>query len=94
MTEDIHYCQGTSIYTNSGKYAVPATSPCHKPCDDMEGMKDVDPKKTVRASFLISKLREKHGIGKQVHSKPQPLKYVCTEQGCVEPWGSVSNAKP
>ncbi|MER2495756.1 hypothetical protein ABS858_06625 [Vibrio neptunius] len=93
MTEDIHYCQGESIYTDSGKYALPATSPCHKPCKDMAGLSDYDPKKTGRARFLLAKLREKHGIGKRASNKNKPMTFVCTGSGCIDADGTVNNAQ-
>ena len=73
---------------------LPITSPIHKPCPDMAGMENPDPKKRERARFLVSKLREKHGIKKRVKCNSQPMNYVCSEKGCVDPWGSVSNANP
>ncbi|WP_234494841.1 hypothetical protein [Vibrio maritimus] len=73
---------------------LPITNPIHKPCPDREALENFDPKKTDRACFLISKLREKHGIKKRVKPKPNALTYTCTEQGCIESWGTVSNAKP
>lgn len=73
---------------------LPITSPIHAPCPDMEGMKDPDPKKRERACYLLSKLREKHGIKRRVKSSAQPMNYVCHENGCVEPWGAVNNEEP
>lgn len=69
------------------------TDPIHKPCPDMAGLEDYDPEKTKRARFLISKLREKHGIRKRVKPTPKPLTYTCTEQGCIEPWEIISLCK-
>ncbi len=63
---------------------LPITSPIHKPCPDMAGLVNYDPSKTKRACFLISKLREKHGIRKRVEPVRKPLKYVCTAEGCYE----------
>lgn len=92
MSEDIEYRQGISIYTDSGKYAITATSLCHKPCQDMAGTVNPDPSKTERARYLLSKLREKHGIRKRERRFLKPMNYSCTTQGCIEPWGTVSNA--
>ncbi len=72
---------------------LPITDPIHKPCPDMAALENFDVKKTERARFLISKLREKHGIRKRVQSEPRPLTYTCTEHGCIESWGSVNNEK-
>nr|WP_237733861.1 hypothetical protein [Vibrio fluvialis] len=60
----------------------------------MAGLVNYDPKKTDRARSLISELRKKLGIQKRVTSKriSKPLNYTCTERGCIEPWGAVSNA--
>lgn len=85
---DVNYKEAVSIAD------LPITDPIHKPCPDMAGLENYDPEKTERACFLISKLREKHGIRKRVKPKPNALTYTCTEQGCIEPWGTVSNAKP
>lgn len=82
---DITYKEAVSIAD------LPITSPIHKPCPDMAGLENYDPEKTERACFLISKLREKHGIRKRVKPKPKPLTYTCTKQGCIEPWGSINN---
>jgi hypothetical protein len=84
--EDVDYTESVSSVD------LPICDPIHKPCPDMEGLKDFDPEKTERARFLISKLREKHGIKKRVKPTPKPLNYTCTERGCIEPWGTVSNA--
>ncbi|CAK2740227.1 hypothetical protein [Vibrio crassostreae] len=84
---DVTYKEAVSIAE------LPITDPIHKPCPDMEGLKDFDPEKTERARFLISKLREKHGIKKRVKPTPKPLNYNCTARGCIEPWGTVSKGK-
>ncbi|WP_338116638.1 hypothetical protein [Vibrio brasiliensis] len=94
MSEDIEYNPSQSIYADNGQYAMTATSPCHKPCADMAGMVNPDPSKTERARFLLAKLREKHGIKKRSKRDHKPMTYTCTAQGCIEPWGSVNNAKP
>ncbi|MCG9628581.1 hypothetical protein L1D34_27605 [Vibrio mediterranei] len=73
---------------------LPITNPIHKPCPDMAAFEHFDSKKTDKARFLISKLREKHGIKKRVKPQPKPLTYTCTERGCIEPWGTVSKGKP
>lgn len=86
--EDRDYVESVSIVH------LPITDPIHQPCPDMEALKDFDPEKTERACFLISKLREKHGIKKRVRPEPKPLTYTCTERGCIEPWGTVSKGKP
>ncbi|CAK2037570.1 hypothetical protein [Vibrio crassostreae] len=85
--EDVDYTESVSSVD------LPIYDPIHKPCPDMEGLKDFNPEKTERARFLISKLREKHGIKKRVKSTPKPLNYTCTERGCIEPWGTVSKGK-
>ncbi|WP_017191174.1 hypothetical protein [Vibrio harveyi] len=85
---DVTYVVGKSIAD------LPISDPIHKPCPDMAGLENYDPEKTQRACFLISKLREKHGIKKRVKPELKPLTYTCTKQGCIEPWGTVSNAKP
>ncbi|CAK2315978.1 conserved hypothetical protein [Vibrio crassostreae] len=85
--EDVDYTESVSSVD------LPICDPIHKPCPDMEGLKDFDPEKTERARFLISKLREKHGIKKRVKPTPKPLNYTCTERGCIEPWGTVSKGK-
>ncbi|MFA0185773.1 hypothetical protein AB4456_12755 [Vibrio splendidus] len=84
---DVNYKEAVSIAE------LPITDPIHKPCPDMEVLKDFDPEKTERARFLISKLRQKHGIKKRVKPTPKPLNYTCTERGCIEPWGTVSKGK-
>ncbi|MFA0139520.1 hypothetical protein AB4408_21105, partial [Vibrio sp. 10N.261.46.B6] len=66
---DVNYKEAVSIAE------LPITDPIHKPCPDMEVLKDFDPEKTERACFLISKLREKHGIKKRVKPTPKPLNY-------------------
>ncbi|WP_414931834.1 hypothetical protein [Vibrio europaeus] len=66
----------------------------HLPCPDMAGMADPDPKKLERSRFLLQKLREKHGIKKRAKPQSNPMTYTCTEVGCVEPWGAVSNGEP
>lgn len=88
MTEDIDYCPSTSIKN------LPVTSPAHLPCPDMAGMENPDPQKRQRSLFLLGKLREKHGIPKHksAASNSACLEYVCTEEGCIEPWGAVNNA--
>lgn len=88
MTEDIDYCPSTSIEN------LPVTSPAHLPCPDMAGMKNPDPKKRQRSLFLLGKLREKYSIPrrKPASSSSICLEYVCTEEGCIEPWGTVNNA--
>ncbi|CAK1953344.1 conserved hypothetical protein [Vibrio crassostreae] len=86
--EDVDYTESVSSVD------LPICDPIHKPCPDMEGLKDFDPEKTERARFLISKLREKHGIKKRVKPIPKPLNYTCTERGCLEPWGMVNKGKP
>ena len=73
---------------------LPIISPIHKPCPDMAGMENPDPQKRERAQFLVAQLREKHGIKKRVKSHSRPMHYVCSEIGCAEPWGSVSNVNP
>lgn len=76
---DVSYKPGKSIVD------LPVSDPIHAPCPDMAGMQNPDPKCRERACFLISKLREKHGIQKRV--KPsKPLNYVCTGKSCKEPW--------
>lgn len=93
---DVIFIEAVSIY--DGANYIKPSSPIHKPCPDMEGLKNYDPDtprdsaKTKRAHFLISKLREKHGIKKRVKPESKPLTYICTDEGCVEPWGAVSNA--
>lgn len=59
---DVTFKEGKSIAD------LPITDPIHKPCPNMAGLEDYDPKKTERALFLIAKLREKHGIKKRVES--------------------------
>ncbi|CAK1712385.1 conserved hypothetical protein [Vibrio crassostreae] len=86
--EDVDYTESVSSAD------LPICDPIHKPCPDMEGLKDFDPEKTERARFLISKLRQKHGIKKRAKPTPKPLNYTCTERGCIEPWGAVSKGKP
>lgn len=85
---DVDYQEAVSIVE------LPITSPIHKPCPSMAGLVNYDPKKTDRARSLIPELREKLGIQKHVTSKriSKPLNYICTERGCIEPWGAVSNA--
>jgi hypothetical protein len=58
------------------------TNPIHKPCPDMAGMANPDPKKLKRSLFLLEKLREKHGIKKPSARKSRPLQYVCTSNQC------------
>lgn len=70
------------------------SDPIHLPCPDMAGMVNPDPEKLKRSRFLLQKLREKHGIKKSVKSKSNPMNFICTENGCIEPWGDVSNGKP
>ncbi|MFV0447636.1 MAG: hypothetical protein ACK5MF_04080 [Vibrio sp.] len=82
---DVIFKEGKSITD------LPITDPIHKPCLTMAGLEDFDPKKTERAHFLISKLREKHGIKKRVKREPKPMNYTCTASGCIEPWGDTSN---
>ncbi len=82
---DVTFKKGKSIAD------LPVTSPIHKRCPDMAAFVNYDPSKTQRACFLISKLREKHGIKKRVKREPKPMNYTCTTNGCVEPWGEVSN---
>lgn len=96
MSEDINYCQSGSIYTESGTYAVAATSPCHKPCEDMEGMKNIDPNKTRRSALIIQKLREKHGLNKDRFEakKAKPLAYRCSETECLGPLVGQPSDKP
>lgn len=96
MTEDINYCESESIYTESGHYAIAATSPCHKPCEDMAGMKDVDPKKIRQSALTIQKLREEHGLNKRQHTQNglNPLRYLCTETDCVGPLIGKQRDKP
>lgn len=96
MTEDINYCESQSIYTEDGKYAVAATSPCHQPCADMEGMTNVDPNKTRRSALIVQRLREKHGLNKshQGERKSNPLGYRCTETECSGPLIGEPNDKP
>ena len=84
---DVTYIVGKSIAD------LPINDPIHKPCPDMAGLVNYDPEKTQRACFLISKLREKHGIKKRVKPSAKPLNYRCTHEGCVEPWGTINNAK-
>ena len=88
MSDDINYCPSASIEN------LPATSPAHLPCPDMAGTANPDPLKRKRSLFLIGKLREKHGIQKRKQAKSSStcLEYVCTEEGCIEPWGAVNNA--
>lgn len=87
MSEDINYCESSSIYTENGKYAMPATSPSHMPCPDMQGLANYDPEKTKRARFLLSKLREKHGLIKHEQPEKKTLshQYKCNEDGCFGP---------
>ncbi|NRB68769.1 MAG: hypothetical protein HRU48_15585 [Vibrio sp.] len=96
MTEEINYCKSQSIYTEDGKYAVSATSPCHQPCADMEGMTNVDPNKTRRSALIIQKLRERHGLNKsrQGERSSNPLSYLCTETECSGPLIGEPNDKP
>lgn len=68
VMDDVDYCPAISIYREDGEY-VSVSSPCHKPCKDMEGMREPDPAKRQRAIFLLGKLREKHGIGKPKEPK-------------------------
>ncbi len=84
---DIDYKEALSIAE------LPVTDPIHKPCPSMAGLESYEPAKTKRACFLISELRKKHGIKKRVDSKraSNPLNYICTKQGCIEPWGAVNN---
>lgn len=74
---------------------LPITDPIHAPCPDMAGMTEFDANKLNNARFLISKLRQQHGINKPVNHKrmTRPLNYTCTERGCIEPWGEVNNIK-
>lgn len=96
MSEDINYCESQSIYTEDGKYAVAATSPCHQPCDDMAGMINVDPNKTRRSALIIQKLREKHGLNKDRFDakKAKPLAYRCSETECLGPLVGQPSDKP
>lgn len=96
MTEDTNYCESESIYTENGEYAIAATSPCHKPCEDMAGMKDVDPNKTRRSALIIQKLRDRHGLNKsrQGERNSNPLSYRCTETDCSGPLIGEPNDKP
>ncbi|OED62454.1 hypothetical protein A165_12770 [Vibrio tasmaniensis ZS-17] len=68
------------------------SDPIHLPCPDMAGMTNPDSKKLQRSQVLIQKLREKHGIKKRVKLPSQPLNFICTERGCIEPWGATNNA--
>lgn len=77
MSED-HYAQAKSIVD------LPITDPIHAPCPDMVAFEEYDPQKTIRAQYLIQKLREKHGIKKPKKKIAIPLNYRCTEQGCIE----------
>lgn len=86
---DVIFKEAVSIY--DGANYIKPSSPIHKPCPDMEGLKNYEPKTTKRARFLISKLREKHGIRKRVKPTPKPLTYTCTEQGCIEPWEVIND---
>lgn len=89
MSEDIDYCPGRSIAE------LPITSILHRPCPDLAGLVNYDPKKTQRALFLLNKLRDKYGFRtRKPKTVSQPMNYVCTHLGCIEPWGSVSNAEP
>ncbi len=87
MNEDIDFRPAVSIYDDG----IIATSPSHLPCPDMPALESYDPSKTQRAQFLLSKLREKHGIKKRTKPTQRPMTYLCTSQGCIESWGSVSN---
>jgi len=82
---DVEFNTGESIAD------LPITDPIHAPCPDMAALRNFDPRKTNRACFLISKLREKHGIKKRTQHETRSLNYTCTEQGCIEPWGEVNN---
>lgn len=59
---DIDYNQGKSITE------LPITNPIHKPCPDMAGMVDPDPKKRERGLYLLDKLREKHGLKRTIQA--------------------------
>ncbi|MFA0443044.1 hypothetical protein BCU70_11745 [Vibrio sp. 10N.286.49.C2] len=59
------------------------TNPIHKPCPDMAGMVNPDPKKRERSIYLLDKLRDKHGIGRSKPKKVRPLQYVCTASECL-----------
>jgi len=89
---DVNYTPAKSIY--DGANYIKPSSPIHKPCPSMEGMTNPDPKKLERSCFLLQKLRDKHGIKKRVKPQSKPMTYTCTEAGCVEPWGAVSNGEP
>ena len=75
---DVNYVVGKSIAD------LPISDPIHKPCPDMAGLENYDPKKTQRACFLISKLREKHGIKKRAKRDPVKHNYTCTHDECVD----------
>ena len=70
------------------------SDPIHLPCPDMAGMVDPSSEKLKRSRFLLRKLREKHGIKKREKPQPHPMTYTCTDAGCGEPWGDVSNGEP
>ena len=94
-SEDINYCESQSIYTEDGKYAIAATSPCHQPCADMEGMTNVDPNKTRRSALIVQRLRQKYGLsGSQGERSSNPLGYLCTESGCSGPLIGEQSNKP
>ncbi len=90
MNVDMDYQEAVSITK------LPITDPIHKPCQTMAGMEDYNPSKTQKARFFISELRKQHGIKKRVSTQrtARPLTYICTQYGCIESWGAISNVQP
>ncbi|RCR58445.1 hypothetical protein DTW68_24915 [Vibrio harveyi] len=86
--EDIDYEASVSVAY------LPITDPIHLPCPDMEGLINFDPIKAHRSCCLIAEIRKRHGLQQRVRVQPKPLTYVCTECGCIEPWGTVNNGNP
>lgn len=96
MSEDINYCESQSIYTEDGKYAVAATSPCHQPCADMEGMVNPSPERLEISLLCINELRDKYGLHKleKAKKKSNPLGYRCSETECSGPLIDEPREKP
>lgn len=58
---DVDYTPAISIVD------LPISDPIHAPCPDMAGMVNPDPEKRKRALFLLDKLREKHGLKREIN---------------------------
>ena len=90
-TDDVSYQPAVSIYSGDVEDSLLA----HRPCPDMEGMANYDPKNAVLGQTHIDSLRARFGLKAQTQKKQgNPLSYRCTEKECIGPLIGTPSQEP